>query len=386
MNIKNKKLFFGLFALYIVIMIVLCVIGIIPSGNNTWEKGATIYFPYNDQAVGRDFTLAGSAYSKDEIQSINVLIEPGNIKIPAEREKIYYKEEELFALSTFSAPVSIDNDGEYTAVLQITDSTGTYEYDTLNFASQSTVSTKGFEMFSGQHMLALLAVVVAYIVILLIYKKYPHTKTKNIIYALISLAIVACDISVKIWLIKNGVFKASYDAFFHMCDFSGPFLIIMFYMKDSIKKQKFFSLMFIWGVLGAAMALLTPEMRGNAFPSLYFMTFFIKHGVIVIGVLIAGVIEKYNPKMRHLPQVIGVSLLIVAFVYAVDKLIVHLPPYEPGNYMFLSYPPTGGSALDILVKIFGPSPFYIIGMVLLASVLYTIMWGIYAVIGKLKKD
>ena len=78
--------------------------------------------------------------------------------------------------------------------------------------------------------------------------------------------------------------------------------------------------------------------------------------------------------------------MLVAFVYAINKLIVNLPPYEPGNYMFLSYPPTGGSALDILVKIFGPSPYYIVGMVLLTALLYTIMWGIYALIGKIKKQ
>lgn len=386
MNIKNKKLFFGFFSLYLLIMIALCVTGIIPSGDNTWEKGANIYFPYSNQTVGREFDLSGGAYSKDGIKSINILIEPGNIIIPAEREKIFFDGTEIMTLSTFSVPVAIENDGEYTAVIQVTDSEGTYEFDTLHFSSQSSVRTNSFEMFSTQHFLALAIVAVVYILILLIYKKHPAKITKNIIYALVAITIIACDISVKIWLIKNGVFKASYDAFFHMCDLSGPFLIILLYMKDSIKRQKFFSLMFIWGVLGAAMALLTPEMRGNVFPSLYFMTFFIKHGIIVIGVLIFGVIENYTPKMKHLPQVIGISLVIVAFVYAINKLIVNLPPYEPGNYMFLSYPPTGGSALDILVKIFGPSPYYIVGMVLLAALLYTIMWGIYALIGKIKKQ
>jgi len=383
MSIKNKKLFFSLFALYIAVMLLMCAIGTIPAGSNTWSKGAKIYFPYSEKATGGQIEVKGSAYSKDGIENIELRIMPENKELPIEREKIYYRGEIILTLSTFSVPVSLE-DGEHTLSVIVTDSSGTYEFDKLIFTSDSHMSTSGFKMFSLQHIIALSLVIILYIVILLLYKKYPTEKTKNIIFALISLCLVFCDIAVKIWLLKNGVYKASYDGFLHMCDISGPFLIILFFMKDSKNRQIFFSLMFIWGVLGAAMALLTPEMRGNVFPSLYFMTFFIKHGAIVIGVLILGVIEKYTPKMKHLPIVIAISLVIVAIVYAINRLIVFLPPLEPGNYMFLSYPPTGGSAIDILVDIFGPSPYYIIGMVALAFVLYTFMWAIYAVIGKVK--
>lgn len=384
MNIKNKKLFLTLFISFIVIMIALCVVGTIPKGNNTWDKGATIYFPYENHVVGNEFNIIGSAYSKEDIEDIKIIITPGDTEISVEQEKIYYKGEEILKLATFSAPIELEADGQYTAEIIVTDAQGTYTFDKINFEYNSSIDTKGFEMFSTQHLITLGIVILAYIVTLLLYKKFPTDKTKNVIYLFIVLCIVACDILVKLWLIKNGVFKASYDVFLHMCDISGPFLILLFYMKDSPKRQRFFSLMYIWGVLGAAMALLTPEMRGNVFPSLYFMTFFIKHGVIVIGVLIIGVIEGYAPKMKHLPIVIAISLVIVAIVYFINRIIVAVPPFEPGNYMFLSYPPTGGSALDILVQIFGPSPNYIIGMVALAAVLYTFMWGIYAVINKVK--
>ncbi len=386
MNVKNKLLFFTLFFLFIVVMIGFCIIGTIPKGSNTWVKGATIYFPYNNKAVGKEFNIAGSAYSKEGLENIEIKLLPDDIIIPVEREKIYYKEEVILNLSTFSVPMVLEKEGEYVASVVLTDDTGSYEFDKVAFTVNNNTAVKSFEMFSGQHIIALAIVIAVYIAILFIYKRYPTEKSKNTIYALITLCIIACDIAVKLWLLKNGVYKASYDGFLHMCDISGPFLILLFYMKDSRSRQRFFSLMFIWGVLGAMMALLTPEMRGNVFPSLYFMTFFIKHGAIVIGVLISGVIENYSPKMKHLPSVIAVSLAIVGIVYAVNKVIINIPPYEPGNYMFLSYPPTGGSALDILVKIFGPSPYYIVGMVALAAVLYTLMWMIYAVIGKVKSE
>ena len=272
MNIKNKKLFFTWFVLYIVIMIGFCVVGAIPKGRNTWQKGGKIYFPYQKQVVGNEFDLIGGAYSKDDIKNIEVRIVSGDISIPVEQEKIFYDGEEVFTLSTFKAPVRLSDEGEYTASIIVADSAGEYEFDEIKFTVDANLNTSSFEMFSNQHFISLLSVLVLYIVILVLYKKYPTDKTKNIIYAIITLCIILCDFAVKIWLIKNGVFKASYDAFLHMCDISGPFLILLFYMKDSKKRQKFFSLMFIWGVLGAAMALLTPEMRGNVFPSMYFLT------------------------------------------------------------------------------------------------------------------
>lgn len=384
MILKNKRIFYGLVIAYIIIMLAMCVIGAIPTGNNTWDKGAKIYFPYEKQIVGSEFNINGGAYSKDEIKSIELKIEPGNMTIPVEREKIFYEDEELMTLSSFTAPVSIDKDGDYKATVFVTNIIGTFEFDQIEFTVDKGIETKGFIMFSLQHVLSLLVVLAVYIVIILIYKKFPTDKNKNIIYAVISISIVLCDITIKLWLLKNGVFKASYDAFLHMCDISGPLLIILFFMKDSKNRRRIFSLMFIWGVLGAAMALLTPEMRGNVFPSFYYFNFFIKHGFIVIGVLIIGVIENYSPKMKHLPIVIATSLVIVAIIYGINRALVSIPPFEPGNYMFLSYPPTGGSAIDMLVDIFGPSPYYIIGMVVLAFVLYTLMWAGYAIGGKIK--
>ena len=386
MDIKNKKLFYSLFIGYIVLMIVLCVIGTIPKGSNTWEQGATFYFPYDDQVLGTEFNIKGSAYSKNDIESINIVIQPGDIIIPVEMERIIYNNEEILTLSTFSTPVSIEGYGDYSATIAMKDSGGIHEYDQVNFEVPKIIASgsREFKMFSLQHIISFLVVFIAYIIIFIMYKMYPNSKTKRIFYAFIALGIVICDIAVKLWLLKNGVFKASYDAFLHMCDISGPLLIILLFMKDSKNRQRLFSMMFIWGVLGAAMALLTPEMRGNVFPSLYFLTFFIKHGIIVIGVLIVGVIEQYRPRLRHLPIVIVISILIVGLIYGANRLLINIPPFEPGNYMFLSYPPTGGSALDILVKLFGPSPYYIVGMVLLAVILYTLMWVIYLAIEKLK--
>lgn len=374
-----------IFILYIIIMVGLCLVGIfIPAGKNTWEKGATIYYPFEDSVVGSEFSVNGNVYSKDTIENIEILISPIREIVVVQREQIEYNGQVLHTLSSFKVPIKIAEDGEYEITIVITDSTGTHNLDTVAFTVEAGIKPKAFAMFSAQHLLTLLVVALCYVVMILIYKKSAYKKTKNMLYAIICIAVIICDITVKLWLLKNGVFKASYDAFLHMCDIAGPLLLLLCYMKDSKKRRVLYSMMFIWGILGASMALLTPELRGYGFFSFYFFNFFIKHGIIVIAVMLISAIEGYKPKMKHLPLVIALSIVIVGIIYLINAVIINVPPYELGNYMFLSYPPTGGSAIDILVDIFGPSPNYIIGMALLAAGLYSLFCLIFLIGEKIK--
>ncbi len=185
-------------------------------------------------------------------------------------------------------------------------------------------------------------------------------------------------------MLSKGLLRASYDLILHMCDISGFLLPVLLFMKPGKVRVALFNLMFIWGLGGAVMALLTPEMGGYVFPSLYYFNFFIKHGMIVIGVLMAIFIDGLRPSLRKMPMAIGLSSIMVAVIYGLDRLAIFLPPYEPGNYMFLSYPPTGGSLIDLLVTIFGPSPYYIIGLVLVAVIVYTVLWVPFAIGGAIK--
>ena len=143
--------------------------------------------------------------------------------------------------------------------------------------------------------------------------------------------------------------------------------------------------MFIWGVAGAIMALLTPDLPGDAVISVKFFNFFIRHGSIAISVLLVTFIEGYRPKIKLLPQIIGITTVMALLVYGIDRLMVIFPPYDFGNYMFLVFPPLGGSPIDLVESIFGPSPYYIAGLVLLAVVVYLAFWLPFAIEGLVRK-
>ena len=66
---------------------------------------------------------------------------------------------------------------------------------------------------------------------------------------------------------------------FHMCDFSLIFIAI--YLLGGNKF--FFNCAFFWGIAGASMALLTPDIP-YGFPSMNFLMFCYGHGLILFGV------------------------------------------------------------------------------------------------------
>ena len=73
----------------------------------------------------------------------------------------------------------------------------------------------------------------------------------------------------------------------HMCDFSLIFIAI--YLLGGNKF--YFNCAFFWGIAGASMALLTPDIP-YGFPSMNFLMFFYGHGLILFGVFYAVIALK----------------------------------------------------------------------------------------------
>ena len=76
----------------------------------------------------------------------------------------------------------------------------------------------------------------------------------------------------------------------HMCDFSLIFIAI--YLLGGNKF--FFNCAFFWGIAGASMALLTPDIP-YGFPSMNFLMFFYGHGLILYGVFYAVIALNQRP-------------------------------------------------------------------------------------------
>ena len=381
---EKNKVFKIIIFIYIAVYALACVYGAaVPAAGNSYERGATIYFPQDGDVVAGGFKINGSVYALDGVKSARLIMDDGvqEISYDIEREKITYDGETLLTLSTFKNSIEA-KDAEYKVYIELTENDGTasiFPAKTITVDSQA--KDTSFAMFGIQHIIPLAVLTALFTAIFILFKK---KKASHAVFAYIcSSLIMVGDIASRIWLIRNGTFRASYDMALHMCDISGVMIPLFLFMKPGKLREKMYNLLFIWGLGGALMALLTPEMGGYAFPSYYYFNFFIKHSMIIFGVLIATVFYGMRPNIKYLGWVMLISTAIVGVVYGIDWLVRLLPPFEPGNYMFLSYPPTGGSLIDLLVDIFGPSPYYMIGLEIVGALVYLILWLPFFIGGKI---
>ncbi|WP_207709041.1 YwaF family protein [Heliomicrobium undosum] len=166
------------------------------------------------------------------------------------------------------------------------------------------------------------------------------------------------------WYIAGGFWSPDSSLPLHLCNVSCLLCGIML-LKGN---QTLYEITYFWGLIGAAQALLTPDLGPVAFPHVIFYRFFFAHGAIIVACLYMTFVEKYRPRWRSIGKTVIITNLFMFFVGAVNYL-------SDGNYMYLRAKPDNPSLLDYL----GPWPWYILSLeavALLLMVLYYLPFAI----------
>lgn len=148
----------------------------------------------------------------------------------------------------------------------------------------------------------------------------------------------------------------------HMCGvsvFAVPFMLVT-------RNFAVYEIMYFWGLGGAAVAILTPEVP-FAFPHLLCITFFTSHALIIIGVLFATVNYGFRPTWHSLWKTIAFS---VAYALAMAPVNLALGT----NFLYICDKPKGVSVLDFM----GPWPWYLPGLIVLALAAFFLLYLPYA--------
>ena len=165
-----------------------------------------------------------------------------------------------------------------------------------------------FQLFGFQH-LATIAIIFLIIFGVAFYFKAQDEGSQRTAGIAIAVLIIVHHI--------NGIFNTFtfnhnwQEAFpLHMCDLSAFAIAYYLWKREKI----FFNCAFFWGIGGATMALLTPELD-YAFPNAVFIPFFYGHGLVLLGVGYASIALQKRPYLRDVHKVIGISLVGMGFIY-----------------------------------------------------------------------
>ncbi|SFL70669.1 conserved hypothetical integral membrane protein TIGR02206 [Gracilibacillus orientalis] len=222
-----------------------------------------------------------------------------------------------------------------------------------------------FQLFSLSHICMVLLTLGLLICMYIFRGSIRGTNKRLFKYALIAFLILG-EVSFHVWYLLNDRWDVLINLPFQLCSISLYLCTIMLLTRN----YKVFEVSFFVSMIGAFVALVTPELFFG-FPHMRFIQFFIAHITIILSCFYMVWIEEYKPTLGSVMRAFIVLNIMAGFVFIVNKLI-------GSNYMFLAEKPINASIIDYL----GPYPWYIIPLEVMALTLFMLLY--FAVI-KLQK-
>lgn len=145
----------------------------------------------------------------------------------------------------------------------------------------------------------------------------------------------------------------------HMCDF-GALAAAFFLLRPNML---LFELSYFWALGGGIQALLTPTLQ-HGFPHLDYWSYFITHGLGMLGAVYGIVAMQYRPELKSVWRAFVATLCHALLVYPINLLL-------NSNYLYLSHKPNTPSLMDYL----GPWPWYILSLVGVALIVFFLYYS-----------
>ena len=194
-----------------------------------------------------------------------------------------------------------------------------------------------FELFGTVHLITIAVIIVVSVLLPRSYKdkSINQKSTMNkVIAGVIALHVIISPYK-DLYLLAN-----PYDwretLPLHMCDLSEIFLIWFLLGGPKI----LYLCAFFWGLGGASMAILTPDISYHDLDYIFFM---IGHGMIIVGIMYATVALGNRPYVKDILKVSAITaFILLPIVYIINILLG-----EPANFWYLVAKPDGASLMDM---------------------------------------
>ena len=228
-----------------------------------------------------------------------------------------------------------------------------------------------FILFGNRHIITMLVILAVSIFLPLIYKTKSEIQksamTKLIAYIVIAHVVIS---PYKDLFLLENPYNWREVLPFHMCDLSEIFLAWFLLGGPKI----LYKCAFFWGIGGATMAIITPDISHHDLDYAFFM---IGHGMIVIGIMYATVALNNRPYAK---DILTVSL-ITACVLLPITYTINLLLGEPANFWYLMAKPAGASLMDA----FPEPPYHLLVLTPLAIATFIIIYAPYFIKDRLQK-
>ncbi len=360
--------FIGLFGMQVVLFVLLMR-----------PDGIRVHAPMPGIAVPLTTTVVGDAWMKGGVQSIVVLARNAStgetLTVSAERDTIRYRGQAVSMLAAWHAAVTFPDAGRWSVSARVTAATDgrTLETPARTVSAAAGNPSRQFVFLSPPHVIAIALILVACILVPVLVNRRGSEVVRDRVAFIMTVTLWVHEAAYEIYWFVIGAFTVGNGLLLHMCGLALMFLPFAYFSRDGRFRQYLYELLYFFGLGGAMQALFTPDIGMHGFPEFKYFSYFISHGMIVLGVVYAAAVYRLPLRLISAVRIAVGTIAFTLVAYAIDQIFPLLPPYELANYFIMGYPPPTGSIIDLFASVFGPSPRYLVGLILMGLVLLPIL-------------
>lgn len=220
-----------------------------------------------------------------------------------------------------------------------------------------------FQRYGLAHLAVILLTVALPFVLAAFVRKSRWPRSERVVARVIALllGINYVGYAIYLWMIGEASWEKTLPL--QLCDWAMAAIIVAFLTG----RERWLEVAYFWGIGGTVQAILTPDLR-YAFPDIRFMSFFVGHSGIVIGIAFLMIVRGFRPHFSSIWRTFAWTE-----VYFVVTVVVDLITGE--NYGYLLHKPEAASLLDFLSDSW---PVYLLQMHLLALVFFLALYVPFA--------
>lgn len=238
------------------------------------------------------------------------------------------------------------------------------------FADAEHFAGRRFELFGPDHLLALTLVVLWQVLLIKRFRGAGPAARAWMRRAIVGV-LWTQEASYHLWRAATGTWRKEEMLPLHLCSagvWAGGIMLLT-------RSYLLYEFCYFGALVGASIALLTPDIGRFGAPHFRFVQFFVSHGLILTAPLWMTFVEGFRPRPRSLGRAIVGTAGYAALVFAANRRL-------GSNYMFLNRKPATASPLDALP----PWPRYLVPMAGAVAGLFALLYSPWAIRDALRRD
>jgi hypothetical integral membrane protein (TIGR02206 family) len=223
-----------------------------------------------------------------------------------------------------------------------------------------------FRPFGLAHLVVILLTIALPFILAAFVRKSRWPRSERVIGRLLAVALAVNYLGYAIYLAMTTGLSWEKALPLQLCDWSMVAIIVALLTG----RERWLEVSYFWGIGGTAQAILTPDLK-HAFPDIRFLSFFIAHSGIVVGIAFVMIMRGFRPHFISVWRTFAWSE-----VYFVVAILVDL--ITGVNYGYLLHKPEAASLLSFLSDNW---PIYLLQMHLLALLFFCALYVPFAIYG-----